>query len=357
MDLRVRARNLLVGAAVVFATLALGAQSAAPAASPACATTTTERVVAIGDVHGAYDRFVAILRQAGLIDARDRWSGGRAILVQTGDLLDRGPDSRRALDLLRRLTGEARDAGGVVHPLLGNHEVMRMMRDMRYVSDREYAAFRSPASNDLRQDVYRQVADTARARARAIGQRFDEGAFRRQFEEQVPLGVIEMQAAFGPEGEYGRWLRDRDTMVKINDTVFVHGGITREVAALGCDGVNRTVRAELRAKLSLDDPRLASSLSVGPDGPLWYRGLADESLELPAADVLAVLSTLGASTIVVGHTVAPNLQIRTRYDGRVVQIDTGMLGGTFYPGGRASALEIKDGIFTAIADGKRQTIK
>jgi len=83
------------------------AQSTAPAPAPrtatrpsACHITTAERTVAVGDVHGGYDQLVAILRAAGIIDAENRWSAGRTVFVQTGDVVDRGPDSRRALDLL-----------------------------------------------------------------------------------------------------------------------------------------------------------------------------------------------------------------------------------------------------------------
>ena len=103
-------------------------------AEPACEFDRIERVVAVGDVHGAYDAFVGILRTAGLIDERQRWVGSKAHLVQTGDVVDRGPDSRKALDLLEKLQGDARKAGGAVHPLIGNHEAMRLLGDMRYVS-------------------------------------------------------------------------------------------------------------------------------------------------------------------------------------------------------------------------------
>src|SRR5262245_27458863 len=108
-----------------------GVLAAQPRALPSvCGLETAERVVAIGDVHGAYGRFVAILREAGLIDQRERWTGGRAVFVQTGDVLDRGADSRRALDLLRKLETDAARAGGRVVPLLGNHEIMRMLGDL-----------------------------------------------------------------------------------------------------------------------------------------------------------------------------------------------------------------------------------
>src|SRR5262245_42866913 len=100
--------------------------SAAPHASAAdkpskCAVDGVERIVAIGDVHGAYDRFADLLKTAGLIDDRLHWVGGHAHLIQTGDVVDRGPDSLQALDLLRRLQGEAEKTGGAVHPLIGNH--------------------------------------------------------------------------------------------------------------------------------------------------------------------------------------------------------------------------------------------
>ena len=126
----------------------------------------------MADAHGAYDRLVAILRAAGLVDGRQRWSGGRAILVQTGDVTDRGADSRRILDLLRRLEGEASRAGGRVHALLGNHEAMRMIGDLRYVSAEEYAAFRTGQSEELRERYYRVVLDNATAQAKTAAEPF-----------------------------------------------------------------------------------------------------------------------------------------------------------------------------------------
>jgi hypothetical protein len=100
-----------------------------------------ERIVAIGDLHGDYDQFVRLLRSAQLINAKDRWTGGKTHLVQTGDVPDRGPGTRRILDLLMRLEREPRKAGGYVHPLIGNHEAMNLYGDLRYVVAGEYEAF------------------------------------------------------------------------------------------------------------------------------------------------------------------------------------------------------------------------
>src|SRR5688572_657396 len=134
-------------------------------ASP-CNIQTTERIVAVGDIHGAFDNFVAILRAAQIIDNRNRWTGGRAVLVQTGDILDRGPDSRKAIDLLRRLERDAQRAGGRVVTLLGNHELMRLISDWRYVSAGEIAAFRTGDSEQFREQVMAALNEQAAQRAK-----------------------------------------------------------------------------------------------------------------------------------------------------------------------------------------------
>src|SRR6185436_3171844 len=103
-------------------------------AAPTLRAAPAPRIVAVGDVHGAGDAFVSILQKAGLIDAQKRWTGGTAILVQTGDLLDRGQDVRQVLDLLMALETEAAKAGGRVNALLGNHELMNLIGETRDVA-------------------------------------------------------------------------------------------------------------------------------------------------------------------------------------------------------------------------------
>ena len=152
-----------------------------------CALTTTDRVVAIGDVHGGFDQFTAILKEAGIVDKNRKWAGGKTIFVQTGDLVDRGPDSRKALDLLRQLEKDAPKTGGRVIALLGNHEVMRVIGDTRYVSPGEYAAFRDAKSEDLRKNYYESISADRAAKARAAGEKFDEPAFRKSWYEAAPL--------------------------------------------------------------------------------------------------------------------------------------------------------------------------
>src|SRR5262245_36606216 len=111
---------------VVAASLAVSLVAVPRTADPPCEFEGVERIVAVGDIHGAFNALVDILRTAGIIDQRQRWTGGRAHLAQLGDVVDRGPDSRKVLDLYRRLEREAASAGGRVHFLLGNHEVLRL---------------------------------------------------------------------------------------------------------------------------------------------------------------------------------------------------------------------------------------
>lgn len=344
-----------VAAAVLLLVDARGGRAAQPDSPAACDIRTTERVVAVGDVHGAYDRFIAILRAAGLIDGRARWTGGRAILVQTGDVVDRGPDSRRVLDLLRRLEREAARAGGRVYPLLGNHEVMRMVSDWRYVSAEELAAFRTADSANVRDRIYELAAAETAQRARTEKRVHDERAFREQFLKDIPLGFIEMRWGFAAAGEYGKWLRELPAVIRINGIVYVHGGIDATTAALGCDAINDAVRRDL-AVANPSPEQAAAMFSSSEKGPLWYRGLAEEPEPAIASDVTSILRTLGARAIVVGHTVPPSFRITTRFDGRVIPIDTGMLGGTWYPGGVASALEIRGDALTAIYENGRMKL-
>ena len=187
----------------------------------------------------------AILRAAGLVDGRARWIGGRAILVQTGDVLDRGPASRRVLDLLRQLERDAARAGGQVHALIGNHEVMRIVGHWNDVSAAEYAAFRQRDSEEVRDRLFEILSADAAKRARAAGQPFDADAFRRLFVKEIPLGYVEMRQAFGPDGEYGKWLRQHSAMVVINGVAFVHGGVDVDSATLGCEGINAGVTQDV----------------------------------------------------------------------------------------------------------------
>jgi len=136
------------------------------------------RVVAFGDVHGAYEDWTALLRELGVVDGNLDWAGGNTHLVSLGDLIDRGPGSRQVVELLIKLSGQARSAGGAVHMVLGNHEVMVMTGDLRYVSQEEFAAF---AADETRADRDQLFADY-----RALNPGGDDASVRAAFDQDYP---------------------------------------------------------------------------------------------------------------------------------------------------------------------------
>ena len=316
MKLRVIATALLLTTGVL----------ARPAARDAgCEIEGVPRVVAVGDVHGAYDNYVTILRAANLINDEAQWIGAKAHLVQVGDVVDRGPDSRRVIDLLRRLQPQAAAAGGAVHYLLGNHEVLRMANVPTYTSPGEYAVFATASSPALREQMAESVPPAARADVMAM-----------------PLGEIELVQAFGPKGEYGAYLRSQDAMVRINGVVFVHGGIAPKYASLSCADVNKQVRRELD-RLTNDSQ---ATYSPDPDDPLWYRGYANEP-DTFQPEIDKILDKQHARAIVVGHTPTAISRINARFERKIFLIDTGIQNG-YVPTGRPSALEIVGDRFVAI---------
>jgi hypothetical protein len=312
------------------------------------------RVVAVGDVHGALDNFVQILQMAGLVNDDAHWVGGTTHLVQTGDVLDRGKDAPKVLDLLMRLEKEAKKAGGRVHALLGNHEVMNLLGIFRDVNPEEYVLFRTAESMRRIRRLYEVELAQARDRAKAAGEDFDQDAYLKKLEKQAPLGYIERYRAFSDRGDYGRWLRERNAIARVNGVVFVHGGLTPEVAALGCETINEKVRREITKDMDNTRANLMTSLVAGPNGPLWFRGLAREDETAYAPSVDAVLKLMDAKAMVVAHTVTKTGRIQERFDGRVLLIDVGM--SPVYHGSLA-ALEIAaDGTRTALYPGTREVL-
>jgi hypothetical protein len=286
------------------------------------------RVVAIGDVHGDLDTFVAILQDARVIDARRKWVGGTTVLVQTGDVVDRGPQSRKVMDLLIDLDKQARKAGGQVHALLGNHEVMNLLGDLRYVSAEEYASYASGDADDVREQVYAASVQPPQR---------DDPAFKAKWMAAHPRGWVELVRAFGAKGKYGRWLRQHDTVVKVGDTLFLHGGISPKYAALSASDINERIRKGIASDTPETEPLLTDE-----EGPLWYRGLALAPEETLVAHVDALLALHGVSRIVIGHTVAPGV-VLPRFGGKVILNDVGLSPAY---GGPPSSLEIQGATVT-----------
>ena len=391
-------------ASAVLALLTTGGTTAA-------AQPDSGRVVAIGDIHGAGDRLYTILQETGLIDSEHGWSGGTATLVQTGDITDRGPQVREIMDLLMQLEDEARDDGGEVRVLLGNHEAMNMMGDVRDVTPAIFAAFASEDAEQRREDAWRQYSRHAsRRRSDQSGPERPDPMSRDEWMRAHPPGFVEFMEAMRPDGRYGRWLRDKPVATVAADTLFVHGGLSPDLEAESVEALNdrardeierfdrhrrhlvdagiilpfstfeemfaavvlelrtwierlspdqgqrrwrRTVTRAERATIDvLADLQTINSWSiVDPDGPLWFRGLALRPDQEVGGFVGGLLRRFGVARVVVGHSVTPSRRITVRAAGRIFLIDTGMLEGAYR--GRPSALELLDGRITAIYPEER----
>lgn len=370
----------------------------------------TSRIVAVGDIHGDLEAFAGILKAAELIDEDRRWIGGRARLVVTGDYLDRGEYVREVMDLLMRLETEAAAAGGLVEALIGNHEGMNLLHYLRDVSPAAYARFADEQSEARRKRAYAEYRALVTERA-AQPEALASNVYKLKSEEdwmsEHPLGMLEYVDALGPNGPYGRWLRKRKPIVKLDDTIFMHAGLDPATAPKRLDDVGKKIAEELRAwdegrkmlvraRLILpfftlqetveavrveikrigaavqenapqgdhvtpefisrlqDIARVGSWSMLQENGPLWFRGFATWRSPEDFPQVQLLLSRYGASRFVGGHTVVGSFRILPRFGRRVFLIDTGMLS-THY-NGRASALEIAGGQLTAIYPDGREPL-
>jgi hypothetical protein len=309
-----------------------------------------------GDLHGDFSAWRDIAHAAQLINDQGHWIGGDAVLVQTGDLVDRGPDALKIIQDLMRLQGEAQRAHGQIVALVGNHEAMNITGDLRYVSAADYAAYANSRSAQLRESVYAANKTAFEAAYRQRDPQMTDDAIKQAWLKAYPLGRLEHQLAWSPKGTIGRWIITNPAVVLLDGNFFVHGGISPVYAHLSIEEINRQVAAALKAQTT--DPQAIINDALGP---LWYRGLATQNSDndggppagahgapIPAAPALppiedqvtSVLAAYGAKRIVIAHT--PNLSgIAVLYGGRLVRIDTGI--SDVY-GGKVSYLEILDGI-------------
>jgi hypothetical protein len=264
------------------------------APSPDRATWTgVPRILVLSDVHGEYDAMVRFLHHAGVIDSAGHWSWGNGHFVMLGDVFDRGDQVTECLWFLYRLEQEAARAGGHVHMVLGNHEMMVLRDDLRYVNPK-----------------------------------YTDGIVR--------SSRIRYPDLFGPDMELGRWLRSKPLVLEINDILFVHGGLAPEIVARGLsiDSLNAAGRTALdlsSAALAFSDlPRLL----FGTIGPLWYRGylygLKGRYEATTDAEIDATLRRYGVSAIVVGHT--ENTVLTRLHAGKVYAIDVSLADLGAYQG-------------------------
>jgi len=255
---------------------------------------------------------------AGLVDDHADWAGGDSHLIQVGDLPARGPQTRKAMDLLMKLESQASSAGGHVHALIGNHEAMIMYGDYRQIIPEEFAEFRTPQSEETLKAVFEQdVAERKQLHTFPRTAKEIEEFKQKWFEYHVP-GFAEYKQAFLPSGQYGKWIRSHNVVVRINDVLYSHGGISPEFLSIPITRINKTIQAELA-----DPSKLPPGMTTNLECPLWYRGLVEGDEREMAQHVRSVLEKFGVRRIVVGHTVTRSA-ILPRFNSTVIDVDIGL---------------------------------
>jgi len=371
------------------------------------------RIVAIGDIHGSMDGLTAILKAAGLIDSARQWTGGTARLVQTGDYTDRGEGTRAVMDLLMALEPQARTAGGGTIVLLGNHEVMNLVNEVRDVTPEIFATFADAQSEQRRQaawDAYRKLGEEKKRKGEPVPTVYAQQ--KNAWLSSHPIGFVEYMEALSPRGKYGAWLREKPMVIELDGTIFMHAGIPPSSAPAQIDDLNTQLRDEIRrldrflqqlverklalpfftlneilqvasSEIGLANAIIASAkeagrepdrrrldttllleaqeilkidtwLAINGEKALWYRGHATVADDPKGGPFAALLQKYGAKRFVTGHTPQQNRNIGVRFGGRAILIDTGMLTKVYK--GRASALEINGDALAAIYEDGRSTI-
>ncbi len=306
--------------------------------------TDIERIVVVADIHGSYDNLIRILKGTEIIDENRYWNGGKTHLVQTGDIMDRGPDARKVFDLFMKLEKQAEFAGGKVHILLGNHDVMNLtgiaLQTTRYVTPEQFSSF-------LPENFRNQNEKSLKKRLLKTGKSVEilKNEIKKFWNEKMQVDE-EARALYSSYfiQKYGNWLLTKNLVIRINDIVFTHGGINEEFSKWKMKNINSRVLKEIQA--IQHGKRMSIKIVYKADAPQWFRGLILNEEEVFSDDVDRILNNLKAKYMVVGHTVRQkdilNSKKLDRFQGRVWGMDTGI---SEYYGGNISALIIEKGIF------------
>jgi hypothetical protein len=244
------------------------------------------KILAISDVEGNFNGLYSFLISNNVIDENYNWTFGDGHVVFLGDFVDRGNASAQVLWLIYKLEAEAGIHGGKVHYILGNHEVMDIQEigysEKRYIEGEE------------------SVIDVP----------FDKSN----------------KILFSTNSELGRWLRTKNSIEKIGNYIFVHGGISPDILSFkpNLDTINNTIRKNIQYDLyhKPGKNRFANFL-LGREGPLWFRGLAMEYKyydKVTPSQLKKIQAYFNCRTIVIGHT--PSQEIQTDFDGSLIKIDT-----------------------------------
>ena len=300
-----------------------------------------KRVIAIGDLHGDFDKAVRAFSVAGLVDEQLNWSGGETVAVQVGDVLDRGGEEIRIFHLLEKLKRQAKKQGGALHVLNGNHEIMNVAGRFRYATRRAMDEF------------YRWEA------ARLFGMRLkclfeeDQAKCELGVSPPSPSGVEARRKALQPGGDIAKsFLSQNPVALVVGSTVFVHGGLHPEHMEYGIERMNRETSLWIRGEAWRQDgdengdgdagnpgysPSSLSNVNQqvvpwflsGRNAIVWSRMYSNVDEKSCNCEMLQEALSKGPRTrrMVVGHTVQYPMGINGACNHSVFRVDVGLSRG------------------------------
>lgn len=249
-------------------------------------------IIAIGDLHADLESSKKAFQVAGVLNEKGEWIQDNIIVVQTGDLTDRGADGQEVLVWIQKLEKEAKKHNSEFHVLIGNHEAMNVQGDWRYVSTEDIESFG---------------------------------------------GLEARKKVFAPGGYWSDWILSHDAVVNIQGNIFVHGGVSIDFAQDPKE-LSFDVQSALRTRQYLDPV-------LGVSGPLWYRGYWMKKEDVACYEADLVLKKMQAKRMVMGHTTQPDGKVHSRCNGKLIVIDTGI---SKHYGENVAAVRIDEHGVTAI---------
>lgn len=243
-----------------------------------------KKIAALSDIHGQYELAIEILRTNKVIDKKLNWNFGKGHLVILGDIFDRGDKVNEMLLLVYKLEHQAKDEGGRVHFLLGNHEYMVLHKDLRYIN--------------------------------------------KKYKLSCKLLGLDYNELYSNKTVIGRWLRSKPTIIKINNNVFVHGGVSKDFISsndFDIESINSTMRKSIdRSKVEMKSTDFYN-VFYGSKSLIWYRGYFNDNLK--DQDVSDILKLINSEHIVVGHS--SNEEVVNLFDNKIFGIDSSIKKGKY----------------------------
>jgi hypothetical protein len=353
-----KTKTILILAVFVIASLAH-----LYAADIQCVWTGIEKIVAVGDIHGDYKAFIKILKGTGLIDNKLNWTGGKTHLVQIGDVLDRGEYAKEIFDLSMRLEKEAEEAGGKIHMLIGNHEELNitgLIFNREEFNTRQFVSFLPDGYREKQVKKFRKTLGNNPTKKKGLDASLDSDLmpfWENMFNEVKTQGRHPARRAYIENFNkiYGKWILKHNAVIKINNIILVHGGISERFSKWGLKKINNRLRVELedlrRAAMNFTRPQIPEyqrQIVYEPNGPYWYRGFYTMDEDDNKENVDRILKNLEAEYMVIAHTpkVIETKEDMQLFQGRIWIIDTGISEiYRTYMRGRLSALIINKGKF------------